>query len=526
MTSLNIAGASAGEIARSIEAAVQNGALGADATLPPIPPAAGSAAFKRSFLAPDGAPLAAEDLPWTRALGGERIGDETPQTVVIEWADGTRRPVLMRAWPILNGSPTPVGAVVTLSDASQAPGAGAGHKGHTDQAGQTGEGAGMAGGDAEWARWRETMELLDEAVVLCAPTGEVVFINTAARELLNLPGADPENNLIPDRPLWQHMRLLTGDALQLDQTPVANALSGQMVRSQPTAVRMPGGSLRPIYWDARRIDRASGDIIGVALVAWPPEEEDSLDTLDTQNAQDTPDTQAVEPMPNEVAAASPPPPTPPAPDPGKQLAKTALLPGRRVARWDPTPPSARPAVQTDLTEVCAREARAHRGTQRRRLEIRLPRRRVMVPVAEDLLERAVGALISTAADSLPASVPLNVAVWVERSVAEPTTAPASPIPPGMDVGEIKTLMLKDGQLPELLPPTRTMGAEPDTAQHASVAVVRVCSPNVRVSAIEIDRFAECRALVDQLGGRAWARVDPVLGPTYSFSLPVSEALEP
>ena len=36
MTSLNIAGASAGEIARSIEAAVQNGALGADATLPPI----------------------------------------------------------------------------------------------------------------------------------------------------------------------------------------------------------------------------------------------------------------------------------------------------------------------------------------------------------------------------------------------------------------------------------------------------------------------------------------------------------
>jgi hypothetical protein len=94
----------------------------------------------------------------------------------------------------------------------------------------------------------------------------------------------------------------------------------------------------------------------------------------------------------------------------------------------------------------------------------------------------------------------------------------------VDVGELNTLLLKDGKLPELLPQTRAV-ARGATAQ-ASVAVVRVCSPSVRVAAIEADKFAECRALVDQIGGRAWARVDPVLGPTYSFSLPVIGAAEP
>jgi hypothetical protein len=490
------------------------------------PAAVGSTGFKRTFLAPDGTALAADDLPWSRALRGERIGELEPLPLIIEWAGGARRALWTRAWPVLDGAAVPSGAVVSLreagADGEMTAGVGQGAKLAAPTSAHT------SGGD-EWARWRETMELLDEAVVLCAPDGAAIFLNIAARGLLNLPGADPNNVEAPDRPLWQHVRQLDGTPLPEEQSPVANALAGHVVRAQPTAVPLPDGTLRPIYWDARRIDGSRGEQMGVALVAWPATETDDEPVmsqpvaapLDTQDTQPVDLAEAAAAIAAEIAASA----APAAPDSAQQLARTTLLPGRRVARWDPLPSTAPSGVQSDLTEVCAREARAHRGTQGRRLEIRLPRRRVLVAVEESQLERAISALIATASDALPANVPLHVAVWVERSATEsPPADQASAIPPGVDVGELNTLLLKDGKLPELLPQTRAV-ARGATAQ-ASVAVVRVCSPSVRVAAIEADKFAECRALVDQIGGRAWARVDPVLGPTYSFSLPVIGAAEP
>ena len=63
----------------------------------------------------------------------------------------------------------------------------------------------------------------------------------------------------------------------------------------------------------------------------------------------------------------------------------------------------------------------------------------------------------------------------------------------------------------------------------NVAVVRVCSPGLGTGSIagtepppETAEFQKCRALVAQVGGRAWAKQDPLLGPTYSFSLPLAE----
>lgn len=473
----------------------------------------GAAAFRRTFLAADGQPLTAEELPWARALRGERIGVDNPLPIVIEWAGGARRTLLMRAWPVLQDSATPTGAIVTMhDDAPIAPGA----PPAVSPAMSESETANLSS-DSEWARWREAMELLDEAVVLCAPTGEALYFNPAARMLLDLPetGSSSEASLLSDRPLWESVCQPDGSPLPAGQTPVARAMAGQTVRAQPTAIALPNATLRPIYWDARRIDLASGASIGVALVAWPAADEETPDQQDPQ------DTQPVEPQAAGAPAAA-----------DAQFEKTTLLPGRHVALEDHSPPAARlagpPAVQSDLAEICAREARAHPGTQGRRLEIRLPRRRVLVPVAESQVERAVNALITVAADVLPRQVPLHIAVWIERSVTDPATlspVPHSPLPPGMDIGDLNTLLLKDGKLPELLPATRPAAAGPSAPAQASVAVVRVCSPNARVAAIQVEQFAACRTLVDQMGGRAWARVDPVLGPTYSFSLPVSESPE-
>lgn len=498
----------------------------------------GTVSLRRTFLTPDGLPMTSDELPWTRALRGEQIGVEKPMPIVLEWAGGVRRTLLVRAWPLLDASDAPTGAVVSMEDADR-----------SKRVANTAQDV-LLVGEGEWARWRETMELLDEAVVLCAPSGAAVFVNTAARELLGLPWEEAKTGGDQGHPLWDYVRQLDGTALPAEQTPVANAMSETLVRAQPTAVPMADGTMRPIYWDARRIDRADGSTLGVALVAWPAlEEDEDIDPQDTQPVEpmgasaeqpaqpkktpqlgvSTPPV-AAEPAPSgQVSPPSAPSSVPSsAPTPDQQFAKTTLLPGRRAGRWDAVARTANDGMLTDLTEICARAARAHRGTIQRRLEIRLPRRSVLVDVDEGLLERAIGALISTAAHNMPPNIPLHIAVWVERSAIEDPSALAALIPPGVDVSEVNTFRFQNGQLPAMLPPMEAISAGATTAPKAtaSVAVVRVCSPNVRDATINAQEFAECREWVEQMGGNAWARLDPVLGPTYSFSLAVGESGEP
>jgi PAS domain-containing protein len=457
---------------------------------------------RRVLLAPDGRPLDSEELPWSLALRGQRVGDQAPTSVLVDWAGGVRRLLQMRASPVYDAAANVVGAVVTFDEAPPPGGGAAGQLGTTTASAET------SGGEAEWARWRETMELLDDGVVLCNTDGTAVFVNAAGRGLLNLEGgpAAAHGTRGPVN-VWEHVRRPDSALLSPAETPAALALAGTAVREMETAVVLAGGAVRRVFWDARRIERANGEKLGVVLIARAATEA-------------SPGGEAAD-VALEQLLAIPPQPTPP--QPAAPLGPTTLLPGRAVHRDVAAPEIAGPTC--DVAEACARVARAHQGAQGRRLEIRLPRRRVPVYGDEAILDRAVYTLVGSAATALPAGVPLHVAVWVERAHDDRAGASASPIPPAVDADQIKTVLLGPGQTPSLTPPTRAVAPGHLQRVPGSVAVVRVCSPNIRAPAVEPEAFAECRTLVDQLGGRAWAREDPVLGPTYSFSLPLAEVRE-
>ncbi len=151
---------------------------------------------------------------------------------------------------------------------------------------------------------------------------------------------------------------------------------------------------------------------------------------------------------------------------------------------------------------------------------------------EALLESAVDALIASGAAVMPPAVPLHVAVWVERAGNESARMADSPVPPGVGVDQINTVRLKPGESPLLAAPTRLVTRPSGNAQQDAVAVVRICSPGlgkgsdaVDSSLEEPDDFLHCRELVTSVGGRAWAREDPLLGPTYSLSIPLAHSEE-
>jgi hypothetical protein len=211
------------------------------------------------------------------------------------------------------------------------------------------------------------------------------------------------------------------------------------------------------------------------------------------------------------------------------LAPTTLLPGRPGVTQEPTT-LLTPGGQSgcDLAEVCARVARGHSSAQGRRLEIRLPRKRVMVQANEKRLEDAVHALIASGVAVLPPSLPLHVAVWVERGQDDDNAR--SVVPRGVGVEQINTVLLKPGEPTTMAPATRLVPPKGPQGQFTAVAVVRVCSPglgkrgdNSPVPLVEPEEFVRCRDLVAAVGGRAWAREDPLLGPTYSISVPLAQA---
>lgn len=456
-------------------------------------PQTGSA--KRSFLAVSGERLEPDDLPWARALRGERIGEQALEPILVEWQDGPRRALAVRALPVADAGGDMLGAVVTLVDPTQ----------RAQEAGEHEEqrAEGTPSGVAEWARWRETMELLDDGVVLCDAEGTAVFVNASGRDLLHLRGDDSVDEHQPAmEQVWRHLRRPDGSALPVQEAPAMRALAGVPVHDLETAVALDGGALRRIFWDARRIEGEQGESLGVVLIARAATEA-------------SPGAEA--PQPVQPAAAPPPPP----------LAPTTLLPGRVVPEHAPEPGTASGAC--DLAEVCARVARGHGGVQGRRLEIRLPRRRVLVAADEALLESAVYALIGSGAAVMPATVPLHVAVWVERSQDNTQGGAGAAVPPGVGIEQINTVLIKPGQVPDLPAPTRLVAHAAGTGPQAAVAVVRVCSPGLgsrgaeaKSPMVEPPDFMRCRELVTSVAGRAWAREDPLLGPTYSFSVPLAE----
>jgi GAF domain-containing protein len=476
-------------IGRQLFARPSGGAAGAT-------PAAGA---RRRFLSVAGAPLEGEHLPWARALQGERVGEMMMERLAVEWEGGERRELAVRAVPVEDGSGGICGAVLLLADAARSAGMEAAGGGAAGEAAFTAE--------AEWARWRETMELFADGVVLCNDAGEVVFVNTAGYELLNLPvPTSPMAERPAPQQLWERLRGSDGRPLTMD--PASMALAGRPVQELETTVHLPAGGVRRVFWDARRIAGAAGDVLGVVLIA-------------RTATESTPS-----PMTSDLAAAG----AAPAAGPSSPLAPTTLLPNR--AR--PTPAGGAPAggaATCDLAEVCAKVARAHGGAQGRRLEIRLPRRQVVVLANEGAVQAAVGALISSGAAALPPATPLHVAVWVERTASEASRGLGALLPPAVDVAQINTLQLAPGQLPDLtsiVPPTRAVALGSGGTQ-TNVAVVRICSPGLGTGSMagtepppETAEFQKCRSLVAQVGGRAWAKQDPLLGPTYSFSIPLAD----
>jgi hypothetical protein len=153
----------------------------------------------------------------------------------------------------------------------------------------------------------------------------------------------------------------------------------------------------------------------------------------------------------------------------------------------------------------------------------------MVGLEEAEAEAALSLLIATGAAVMPPTVPLHVAVWVERIVTGTLEEGRSPLPQGVGVDQINTVLLRPGEQSPLAPPTRAVVPGGNGADdYASVAVVRVCSPALgrggamaRGGVTEPVEFVRCRDLLATLGGRAWAREDPLLGPTYSLSVPLA-----
>jgi PAS domain-containing protein len=469
---------------------------------------------RRSYLSPEGQLLPAERLPWARALHGDLVGNPTPEPLIVEWPEGTRRAVYVRAMPVEDSSGAVLGAIATLMTAPSS-GQETGAKEEKPDFGA------MQSGATEWARWRETMELLDDGVVLCGSDGQAVFINSVGRILLDLDG-DPSDEAAMPSDVWAHLRGSDGMPLGTDATPVAVALGGEQVRDYETTVELAGGGVRRLFWNARRIERDGGEPLGVVLIA--------RTTTDA-----TPGTEALQPREAIPPAHAVVPATPaastrqtPAAEPpyAPVLAPTTRLPNRVVPEYASERGEA--VDECDLAEVCARVARSHAGAQGRRLEVRLPRRRVMVPLRDEDAEAAISLLIAAGAAVMPPTVPLHVAVWLERLSSEALGELVSPVPQGVAVEQINTVLLKPGEEP-LAPPTRAVAPGAAAHDHASVAVVRVCSPalgrggsGTRTTVSEPDEFIQCKQLLGSLGGRVWAREDPLLGPTYSFSVPLAD----
>jgi PAS domain-containing protein len=458
---------------------------------------------RRRFLSEAGVPLEDEHLPWARALQGERVGEVVMERMVVQWDGGERRELSVRAAPVEDGSGSICGAVVLLADAARPSGA--------ELAGADATGAEAAPtAEAEWARWRETMELFADGVVLCNDAGEVVFVNTAGYELLNLPvPAAPNLERASPRDFWERLRDANGASLSAGADPASLALTGQPIQDLETTVKLPNGGVRRVFWDARRITGAAGDAIGVVLIARA----------------------ATEATPGPTTGPLPPIGAAPASGPLSPLAPTTLLPNRVSSKHASGESAGHAAETCDLAEVCARVARAHGGAQGRRLEIRLPRRQVVVLAPDSVVQPAIDALISSGAAALPTAAPLHVAVWVERGASDTARGLGALLPPAVDVAQINTLQLAPGQLPDLasiVPPTRAV-ALGSGGTHSNVAVVRICSPGLGTGGMagaapppDTKEFLRCRELVTQVGGRAWTKLDPLLGPTYSFSIPMAE----
>ncbi|HEY7782881.1 MAG TPA: PAS domain-containing protein [Ktedonobacterales bacterium] len=464
---------------------------------------------------PDEAELAQDDLPWARALRGERVGGVDGVPVLAVWDDGARRLLRVRALPVGDPAGEVSGVVATLIEAQSASAAGAGTSDTIVALATPAPPDATTAADAEWARWRETMELLDDGVVLCDADGAAVFINAAGKSLLNL--AEDVTDLAGGHvrgDVWAHVRGPDGAALESRALPVSRALAGDAVRDMETAVLLAGGALRRIFWDARRVARGDDVVMGVVLIARAADETSPGAAVE----QETVPHQGGAPGGWAVTTRL-------RPRSGPNGLPADALPGPYGAVADVPTNLLRGAGEAplcDLAETCAQVARGHEDAQGRRLEIRLPRRRVLIEGDGDTVARAIHALIASAAAALPRTAPLHVAVWVERGRSGLGDHTPSAIPPAMDAEQLETVLLGPGQLPSLTPPTRVMARAQDGSEPIPQAMVRVCSPNVRAPAPEGPSFQTCRGLAAGLGGRAWAREDPVLGPTYFVSVPLVE----
>ena len=82
-------------------------------------------------------------------------------------------------------------------------------------------------------------------------------------------------------------------------------------------------------------------------------------------------------------------------------------------------------------ETCARVARAFGAARKRRIEVRLPQRKVLLSASEVDAERAIVALIEAAAVTFPASAPLQMSLVVEpedTATSRPRRYSAGPAP--------------------------------------------------------------------------------------------------
>ena len=78
--------------------------------------------------------------------------------------------------------------------------------------------------------------------------------------------------------------------------------------------------------------------------------------------------------------------------------------------------AARPATGTsDARAICERVARAYGSAKKRRIEVRLPQRAVLLAASESDVERAVASLIEAAGAAFPASAPLQMSLVIEAA---------------------------------------------------------------------------------------------------------------
>jgi PAS domain-containing protein len=264
---------------------------------------------------------------------------------------------------------------------------------------------------------------MTDGVAIYDRLGRLRHVNAVAEKLLS-PPLDVGSGA---RPILQGFLDERGAPLSGDTLPWMRALRGDgpLGAVERVIATWEGGARRPLLLKALPARDASG-AVAHAVVILRPDEPQAAGSPAGDPRADAPDNVAPSPPNAEPRADAP-----------------ASGSSQQAARY------------CEVGEICARVARTFGTSQKRRIEARLPHRKVLLAIPEADVERAIVALIEAAAITFPASAPLQMSLVVEptegatarpkRYSAGPLPAVSGPTPSGRERQFVATIQVTGSQ---------------------------------------------------------------------------------